>query len=283
MRWKASNTFSKLIEFLKAHGFHRLASIIPKNPVSILKFILRSAVGDLPDYYWRSALKRRFNQCINEIEGLIFRARDEIEFRDYLADILAQYIADSIRCSTKTLPFDLPKKGTILDVGSGYLTGPSGLIVRHAISEREIYLILLDIGLGPAMIISRVLRLLGSPKNIVFLKIDIKSLSNIGSVDLVTLLFTLHEITKTLYHIELLRAYGKQRMDRKILTKELPTLKQIVYKIHSILKEHGKLVVVDKMLDDFNATFVIELLNSLFKVKSINMHQNQFILEAIKH
>ena len=279
-----NNIFERLEKFLKENGYSRLINPFSASPISVLIFVLRSSVGEFPENYWTAVIENRFREFRDEIEKLICKAKKKQEIQKLLAEILAGFIANWITSVTKELPFSLPKSGVVLDIGSGYLTGLSGILVRSIMNRGKISLILLDRGVGPALIIPRVLSLLGSPKNIIFMKGDILSLTGIHDVDLVTLIFTLHEITNTLFNIELLRACGKAKMSRMILLKELPTIKKVIEKIYGVLRKGGKIVVIDKEIDDFDIGFIEGLLDNFFRIiKSNYINESNLIIEAVKY
>lgn len=278
-----TNITRRVIRFIINLGFSELADLFEKQPFSLLRFVFRSAIGEFPEYYWRRVIYDRFPNFRWKLEKLIKLVEKRNNLRAITADFIAEHIASTIRGSSPKLPFKLPNEGLIVDVESGYLTGLSGDIVKYALWKGEIIVYLIDNGLGPSMVIPRVLKRIGASKNIVFMHVDIESVSSVDDAQLITFLHTLHEITNRLFETELMRSFGEAKMDWNILAKELPKLRTIINKIHSILGDYGRIVVVDKKIDDYDADFVGMLINDLFDIiRTEYLDERRFLVEAKK-
>ena len=212
-----------------------------------------------------------------KLKQLILNARRDHRLMHLFARVFAEYVVDAILRLGVELPFGLPKSGIIVDAGSGYLTELSGGLVKYALQNEDLVLYLVDSGFGPSLIISETLRLLGLPKNIVFVNKNIE-LFPLQNVDMATLLFSLHEMSRKLYWAELMRSFGIVRLSSEMLSRELPILKRVLSSIYRILKEGGKVIVVDKEFDDYDAEFVRRIVGEVFSaIRTERIGESRFV------
>ena len=212
-----------------------------------------------------------------KLKQLILNARRDHRLMHLFARVFAEYVVDAILRLGVELPFGLPKSGIIVDAGSGYLTELSGGLVKYALQNEDLVLYLVDSGFGPSLIISETLRLLGLPKNIVFVNKNIESFP-LHNVDMATLLFSLHEMSRKLYWAELMRSFGIVRLSSEMLSRELPILKRVLSSIYRILKEGGKVIVVDKEFDDYDAEFVRRIVGEVFSaIRTERIGESRFV------
>jgi len=260
----------------------RLLRIILDRPFSTIRFIFRCSTGDIPEFYWSYAIKKSYAEISDELRKLILLVQERRDIQESMLELIAKHIASGIIKTKIDIPFALPTRGIIVDVGSGYLTGPSRFLVKYAMMNKGVTLYLVDNSALIVDVIRRILRLIGSPRNVILKCVDIRSLL-VSNVDLVTLLLTLHEATDALRKAEFLRYIGRAKIDEGTLYDNLVVLRGILRSIHRIIGESGRLIVLDKEMDEFGLKFVRELvINEGFRVIRGEYINNKFLVEAKK-
>ncbi len=259
-----------------------LLRIILDKPFSTIHFIFRCSTGDIPEFYWSYVIKESYAEISDELKKLILLVKERGDIQESMLEFIARHIASKIIRAKIDVPFTLPTKGIIVDIGSGYLTGPSRFLVKYAMVNKGVTLYLVDNRVLIADVIRRILRLIGSPRNIILKCVDIRSLL-VSNADLITLLFTLHEATDELRKAEFLRYIGRAKINRCILYDNLVVLRGILRSVHRIIGESGRLIVLDKEMDEFGLKFVGELvINEGFRVIRSEYINNKFLVEAKK-
>jgi len=130
----------RILSILINRGFTELIDLFKERPASLTKFVFRSAVGEFPEEYWEWVITMRFPDISQKLKQLILDVRREHELMHLFARVFAEYVVDAILRLGVELPFGLPKSGIIVDVGSGYLTGLSGGLVKYALQKIWCYI-----------------------------------------------------------------------------------------------------------------------------------------------
>lgn len=260
---------------------YQLSDLIPlmkKDPVMFTKFSLRVIFRELPGQYWQKVIILRFPKLINAFKNWFFCLESDEHLKYKLIDLTTEKIYGDILQIKKTESYYIPSSGIILDIGSGYLSLSKNLIAK-ALESRDISLYLIDNAELPYEITNRVLQKLGSPDNISTLKASADKLPfNNSSVDAITLLKTLHELSKTLYYIELHRNIENLRADKEALERAYPEYVPFIKEFHRVLKEEKQMVIVDKIMDSYNIEFVKRPTKSLFLITKEEHLESKFTL-----
>ncbi len=269
-------------DYMVSHGLERLIKWMKRNAVAFAKFSLRIIFGDFPEDYWRRAVKLRFPEYYKEFAKWIRFLESDLSLQDNLIDFIAEYLVNDINeIQSADIPY-LPSSGTILDIGSGYL-GISKKLVAEALRHKSLFLYLIDNAELPFIIMNKVLGKLGKPNNIRALRVSADALPfEDNSVEAITLLGALHELSKDIYMAELYRSFGTIRVNNELLEKARKDYDAFLKEFCRVLKENGVLIIIDKIMDRYDLDYVISLTEPYFDIINRERKENSFTLVGRK-
>lgn len=269
-------------EYMISHGLKSLIQWMEKNAVAFAKFSLRIIFREFPEEYWRKAVKSRFPDFSEEFRTWIHLLESDVSLKERLIDFIAESLVNGIVEIRKIdIPY-LPSSGVILDIGFGYL-GMSKKLVAEALRNKDLLLYLIDNAELPCKVAIRVLEKLGNPRNIKVLRVSAERLPfEDNYVDAITMLGTLHELSREIYRVELRKSLENLKIDKEFLEKVQEEYDTFFREFCRILKRNGILIIMDKIMDDYDLDFAIRLTEPYFTVISKRKEEKLFFLVAKK-
>ena len=275
---KIDNLISELKKHLKNIGLDNISCHSNQDFINFAKFSLRAAMGEFPSRYWRIVVKMRYSEIYDKFDKWIHRIRSDPRIREKLIRLLAENVVKKLSDTREIqIPY-LPPTGIILDIGSGYLTF-SKILISIALKNRRLRLFLIDLAEIPYKLATEVLRRVGSPENIVAMKASADQLPfNDNTVDAITLLGTFHELSRTVYYLELYRNIENIRLDSMRLGKVAHEYYSFIEEFHRVIKPKGILIIIDKVIDDYDDSFVRKIIGGFFKLLWRKKQSRKFTL-----
>ena len=277
-----NNTFTHPKEYvrnyLRSEDLGALIQWFESNPVAFVKFTLRAVTGELPLDYWRRVVRLRYPELYDVFNAWIYHVKKDKALKQKLIELIADNIVEKLHdIKTVEIPY-LPRKGIILDIGSGYLSMSKQLVIE-SLRNKNLELYLIDNAEIPCKVAIEVINKIGSPKNVRVLRVSADQLPfNDNSVDAVTLLGTFHELSWTIFNIELHRNMENLKVDYEHLERAVVEYKPFIREFHRVLKIGGKLIIIDKIMDAYNADYVEKIMRNVFKVLNKEKKERKFIL-----
>ena len=251
--------------------------LVEENIIAFVKFSLRVVSGEFPSGYWEKVVKIRFPQLFNSFKEWLYHLESNTDLKKQLISLIAENIVEKIHNLSEMKNPHIPSSGIILDIGSGYLNA-SGELVYQALRNKNLLVYLIDNAELPYKITKRVLEILGNPPNIKMLNISAEKLPfNNNSVDAIMLLYTLHELSKTIHYIELFHNIENLRVNKESLKKAYFELIPFFDEFYRVLKNNGRLIIFDKIIDAYNIDFAMQL-TSQFHVIEEKTEEKKFYL-----